>query len=521
MNILNMSFSASVLILVIAIIRALLLHKLPKRTFLVFWGVVLCRLLIPFEISSRLSIYSIANTLASRFSKTDSLINGLPTVQNNVAITEIAVNQVETSYTNVPPFMVIWFIGFVVCALFFFVTHLRCRREYKTALPVDNEVGRLWQQEHPMRRVVQVLQSDRICAPLTYGIFRPVVLLPKQTDWTDETRLLYILAHEFVHIQRFDTLTKLIMATALCVHWFNPFVWLMYILANRDIELTCDEAVVKTLGGNVKSAYALTLIGLVEKKNRFTPLVNNFSKNAIEERIVSIMKMKKPSIVGVIIAFTLVTCTITVFATSEIKNPVDKLYKDGVVEQKNDEKIADYSIYEVYGMIYNSQTGKFNYEGKEVRFFNDPVESMSFTNFYTGEVDVEAEYNDKNVLTGLKHSSKYDYDRRTQKHLANNSNSLATEISNDIENLLNAYSQYGVSYNRHKASWEYNGQEIKSLIDNDYYFNSDVSGVNLYTKRNTDGSFKEFEILTDSEVEQFISINTFGENPDVTQEINE
>ncbi|MBE6035860.1 MAG: M56 family metallopeptidase [Clostridiales bacterium] len=316
MSLLNMSFSASVLILVIVITRALLLHKLPKRTFLVLWGVVLCRLLVPFDISSRFSIYSIVNMLTSRFSKTDFSINGLPAVQNNTAITEITATLPEATYVNVSPFTIIWFIGLVVCALFIFVTHLRCRREYKTALPVDNEVVRLWQQEHCVRRVVQIRQSDRIYAPLTYGIFRPVVLLPKQTDWTDKTRLQYILTHEFVHIRRFDTLTKLVMVTALCIHWFNPFVWLMYVLTNRDIELSCDEAVVRSFGGNIKSAYALTLIGLEEKKNRFTPLVNNLSKNAIEERVQSIMRYKKAPILTIFMSAILVVGSITTFITS-------------------------------------------------------------------------------------------------------------------------------------------------------------------------------------------------------------
>lgn len=316
MSLLNMSFSASALILVIVITRSLLLHKLPKRTFLVLWGVVLCRLLIPFEISSKFSIYSIVNTLTSGFPETDFSINGLPSVQSNTAIAEITATLPETTYANVSPFMVIWFIGLAVCALFLLVTHLRCRREYKTALPVDNEFVKLWNQAHPIRRSVQIRQSDRISAPLTYGIFSPVVLLPKQTDWTDETRLKYILAHEFVHIRRFDTLTKLVMATALCIHWFNPFVWLMYVLSNRDIELSCDKAVVRTFGDNVKSAYALTLIGLEENKSRFTPLMNNFSKNAIEERIVSIMKMKKVSTFCIVATICLVVGVTTVFATS-------------------------------------------------------------------------------------------------------------------------------------------------------------------------------------------------------------
>lgn len=315
MNLLNMSFTASVLILVIVIIRALFLHKLPKRTFLALWGVVLCRLLVPFNISSRFSIYSILNPVTGIFSENDSSLARISVVQNNITIAE-ATAPSPIAHVNISPFIIIWLIGLVACALFFLVTHLRCRREYKTALPIDNELVKLWQQEHPMRRSAQIRQSDRIAAPLTYGIFRPVVLLSKHTDWTDETRLRYILAHEFVHIRRFDTLTKLVMAAALCVHWLNPFVWLMYVLLNRDIELSCDEAVVRAFGGDVKSAYALTLIGLEEKRSRFTPLVNNFSKNAIEERVRSIMLYKKGSLLTIFISALLVVGSFMTFVTS-------------------------------------------------------------------------------------------------------------------------------------------------------------------------------------------------------------
>ena len=101
-----------------------------------------------------------------------------------------------------------------------------------------------------------------------------MILLSKATEWTHETRLEYILTHELVHIRRFDTLMKLLFVTTVCVHWFNPLVWAMYVLANRDLELSCDEAVVRTFGETMKSAYALTLIELEEKKNRITPLVS-------------------------------------------------------------------------------------------------------------------------------------------------------------------------------------------------------------------------------------------------------
>ncbi len=309
MTILEMSLSASVLILAVVIIRALALHKLPKKTFLVLWGVALCRLLIPFSIPSRFSVYTVADLLKHKAATIDT-----PYIVTMAGRADTAF--ADTVAEILPPLVLIWAIGTLACAVFFLVTHLRCRREYRTALPIENEFVKGWQREHPTRRKVDIRQSDKITAPLTYGIFRPVVLLPKATDWMDETRLRYILAHEFVHIRRFDTLTKLLLAAALCMHWFNPLVWVMYILFNRDIELSCDETVVRTFGETVKSAYATTLIHLEEKRSKLTPFVSNFSKNAIEERIVSIMKVKKTSPAGMILALSLIIVTVTVFGTS-------------------------------------------------------------------------------------------------------------------------------------------------------------------------------------------------------------
>lgn len=316
MNLLEMSLSASVLILAIAVIRAPLLHRLPKKTFLALWEAALCRLLIPFSIPSRFSVFTVADMLKSNSPEGAFSSAQMPAVAVNPAVTENIPALAETAERGISPVWIVWLIGLTFCVLFFLVTHLYCRKEYKTALPVDNAFVKRWKHEHPTRRNVQFRQSDKIAAALTYGLFRPVVLLPKQIDWTDETRLRYILTHEYVHIRRFDILTKLLLAAVLSIHWFNPFVWLMYLLANRDIELSCDEAVVRTFGETVKSAYALTLIKLEEQKSRIAPLVNSFGKNAIEERIVSIMKFKKASAFCIVCAVCLVIGITAVFATS-------------------------------------------------------------------------------------------------------------------------------------------------------------------------------------------------------------
>lgn len=312
MEFIRMSLSASALILAATVLRALTLHRLPKRTFLALWAAALCRLLVPVSIPSRLSIYMLVGRLGTGGPEQEAA--GAAALQTGTGAVSAALTQADPA--RLSPLLAVWLAGVSGCALFFLVTHLRCRREYKTALPVVGGFAGDWQREHPIRRKVAIRQSDRIAAPLTYGILRPVVLFPKRTDWADETRLRYVLTHEFTHIRRFDTLAKLLLAAALCIHWFNPLVWLMYVLANRDIELSCDEAVVRMFGETSKSAYAAMLIGMEESKNGLTPLCSNFSKNAIEERIVSIMKLKKASLKGISLAVVLVLGTVTVFATS-------------------------------------------------------------------------------------------------------------------------------------------------------------------------------------------------------------
>lgn len=332
MSIFQMSFSAAFLIITVVILRSLTLYKLPKKTFLILWSIVICRLLIPFSIPSRISFYTGIDMLKGV--STETMHFTTPAITTGtldigvVDMGKLADSSTSTITIPISPLMLIWLIGMGVCAIFFIVTYIKCYREFKTALPVENDFITLWKQKHPIKLPVYIRQSDRIKAPLTYGVFRPVVLLPKKTDWRDETKLQYILTHEYVHIKRFDALTKLLLAAALCIHWFNPFVWVMYILANRDIELSCDETVVRAFGEHMKSSYALTLIGLEEKKSLLTPLCNNFSKNVMEERINAIMKIKKYSIPIIILAVLLVVGISIGFLTSNAKSSINTVSQD-------------------------------------------------------------------------------------------------------------------------------------------------------------------------------------------------
>ena len=316
MSLLHMSFAGAVMILAVTVIRALVIYRVPKKTFMVLWGITLARLLIPFSAPSAFSIYTFFGKKEPIISNVgDTAVTTLgPAIQEGQMTT--APNYISHSEVAVPIWPIIWAIGALICAVVFSITYWKCYKEFQTSLPIDNDFTRNWLSSHHIKCSIQIRQSELVSAPLTFGILRPVILMPKTTDWNDEKTLQYVLAHEFVHIRRFDTITKLILLIALCVHWFNPFVWVMYVLANRDIELSCDETVLHLFGENTKASYARTLIGMEEIKSGITPLCNNFSKNALEERMTAIMKTKKSTVLSIALAVLIVAGTATAFATS-------------------------------------------------------------------------------------------------------------------------------------------------------------------------------------------------------------
>lgn len=334
MSLLQMSFLGTVIILLIVVLRAVLINRLPKKTFLILWWIALIRLLVPFSIKSVTSIYSLLQSIYSdinpvRTAQTTTFLpihGNMPEIANGLS--EAMVQRTE----SISILSVIWLAGLLLCFGFFAVSYIKCYREFRFSLPVENDILEAWKEKHPLKRSLSIRQIETIAAPLSYGVIRPVILMPKNTEWKNIYQLRYVLEHEYVHIRRLDMLTKLIMIAAVCIHWFNPLVWVMYILFNRDLELSCDETVVRRFGMDIKSVYATALISMEEKKSGLTPLCNSFSKNAIEERIRAIMKIKKTSKFAVMISTVLVIGVTGGFATS-----ASSLEKNTETAQENGE----------------------------------------------------------------------------------------------------------------------------------------------------------------------------------------
>lgn len=328
MSLIQMSTSGAVMILAVLLIRFAAVNRLPKKLFILLWEAALLRLLLPFSIPSVFSIYTAVRRVMTRsvIGWNDAVQSaqgtGIPQgagttlpVPENMASTLLEIELTESAGT-LSIWTILWLTGVCICAVFFVTAYLRCRREFEMSLPVHHDFSARWLREHPLRRRVQLRQSDRIKTPLTYGVLKPVILLPKETDWNDSRQLSYVLLHEQIHIRRLDSLRKLVMTAALCIHWFNPFVWLMYILFNRDMELVCDEAVVHACGRRSRSAYARTLISMEERKSPALPLCNSFSRSAVKERVTAVMKTKKMTLWLGIVCVVILAAVVVFLATS-------------------------------------------------------------------------------------------------------------------------------------------------------------------------------------------------------------
>lgn len=327
MNVLEMAKTTAPLIVAIILARACLLNRLPKQTFTALWGIALARLLLPITIPSALSLHTLVRWIDGL------LLSGGVTSTPGTAATlpqaaPIGIPQVPvpTPAPKISGQWAAWIWLAIGCAIlaYFVMTYVRSRKRFAQSLPAEDAAVLAWLAQNKLRRPVQIRVLQGLPGPLTYGILRPVILLPKTAVHMPADKLSYVLHHEMTHIRRLDTLKKALLAVMVSVYWFNPLAWAMYILANRDLELACDECVVRRQGETLKAAYAMTLIGMEEDRNPGAPVLANFSKNATEERIHAIMKIKKTSRWTTLLAVILILGMTLVFATSASATDLDK-----------------------------------------------------------------------------------------------------------------------------------------------------------------------------------------------------
>ena len=296
----NMSLTASVVILAVLAVR-LLLRRAPKVFAYALWAVVLFRLLCPVSVTSAVSLMGALGapaqertqrTSAVEYVPADIMIRGtapavtqlpqppLPAETGGAvsdAPADTAPAAVPAMSFNEPVFILtlIWLAGMVLLLAYSLVSLLRLRRRL---------VGTVRLRDN-------IYLADHIPSPFVMGLFRPKIYLPSTLT---ETERGYILRHEQYHLRRRDHLVKLLSFLALCVHWFNPLVWAAFILAGKDMEMSCDEAVVRELGEDIRADYSASLLSLATGRRIVAGMPLAFGEGDTGSRIRNLLNWKRP-----------------------------------------------------------------------------------------------------------------------------------------------------------------------------------------------------------------------------------
>lgn len=301
---LRMSLIGAGMILTVALLRLLLQRRVHRSVFLALWAIAALRLLVPVFIPTGMEI-ALPPQTAQSFAAT--------AVRTIVDPTQLRLSETAAfSLAEILPW--IWLSVAAALLTGFAVSHLRQRRSFRFSVPMPEEAG--------LAPNVRLL--DGLASPLTYGIFRPVILLPVEFDWRDSQKLTQVLAHERTHIRHRDVLVKSLMLLACCLHWFNPAVWLMFYLASQDMEMRCDAAVVRALGKGGKLSYARTLIETERERTFGGALQTGFSVNNTARRLKALAKAKVQPILSALLAlFTVVMAGVGFFTVNAASEHVE------------------------------------------------------------------------------------------------------------------------------------------------------------------------------------------------------
>ena len=290
LKIINMSISASWLVLAVLILR-LVLKKAPKWVNVLLWGIVAVRLICPFSFESVLSLIPSAETIPLNIGMdtTPTINSGINAINNAVnpiisqSNTPMAGASVNPLQITIGIYEYIWIFGMIALALYTAISYWRLSRKVDTAVRYKDNI----------------FQSENVNSPFVLGIIKPRIYLPFNMNGQN---LEHVVAHEQAHIRRKDHLWKPLGFLLLTIHWFNPLMWLAYVLLCRDIELACDEKVIKKLGNEQRADYTQALVACSVNRRMIAACPLAFGEVGVKERVKSVMNYKKPAFWIVVLA---------------------------------------------------------------------------------------------------------------------------------------------------------------------------------------------------------------------------
>ena len=373
LQIINMSISASYIVLAVLLLR-LLLKKAPKWITVVLWGIVAVRLVCPFSIESVLSLIPSAETVSPNImaDKTPTINSGIPIINNtlNPIISE-SFSPAPGDSANplqiwIPILAVIWGVGMVAMLIYTIVSYIRVRRKIGTAVLLHNNI----------------YQSENVVSPFVLGIIKPKIYLPFNMNEQD---MEHVVAHETAHIRRKDHLWKPLGFLLLTLHWFNPLMWLGYVLLCRDIELACDEKVIKELDHDARADYSQALLTCSVNRRMIAACPLAFGEVGVKDRIKSVLNYKKPAFWIIIVA--VITCVAV--AVCFLTNP----------PQKDDDSMSPHgNIYTDYVGVYITIKSIDKDEGGQnifnIVWHNETDKEVTYGEMYTVEYKIGEEWMD-------------------------------------------------------------------------------------------------------------------------------
>ena len=284
LKLLNLSISASWLVLAVLVLR-LVSKRSPKWMNVLLWGIVALRLVLPFSIESALSLIPSAETVspaAVQFAPAPTITSGVSVIDNTVN-PSLSEHFAATPEASVNPLYVwteiagwVWLIGLGAMLLYVLASYLRLRRRVSVSLPV---------QDH-------IYLCDAISSPFILGVVKPHIYLPSGLD---EVQRQNVLAHEQAHLARRDHWWKPLGFALLAVYWFNPVLWLAYTLLCRDIELACDERVIRTMDESAVKTYSTVLLACSMPRKAVITCPLAFGEVGVKERVRNALHYKKPA----------------------------------------------------------------------------------------------------------------------------------------------------------------------------------------------------------------------------------
>lgn len=553
------SVSMSALILGLIILTPLLSKRYTAKWVYYAWLIVAIGLIIPFRLHPDIPVIHMDTAFYIQ--------NLMPGYVGNITEQAIEADAARQGFSSIPWRQItgmIWVMGVAAFVFYHGWKHYLFKKMVNrwgenATNPSVFETLRKIMSNMGITRQISLKICPLISSPMLIGVFSPVILLPR-ADFS-ESELSLILRHELIHFKRMDLWYKSLVFFVTAIHWFNPAVYLMAKEISAQCEISCDAEVVKGAEMDVRQRYSETIINVI--KNQFkikTVFSTNFygGKKGMKKRIFSIMDTTKKK-AGIVVLALVIVCTLgtgAAFAAGNEQTNNQGSYSTNMVLSDQEKEQFDlqskkelakkYAMYEEFGLVYDQASDSFYYNDQPVRYFSDKLDAMGIYNSFTrsnGTVDLVTVRNSDNELIGITPVTQEEFDRHTasikraqdanvqgssQENADNNavngltSGSVSIENGNIVsgsssafsegdpdyaDNSLNAYIDYGISYDKANKQWIFSNKPVHFLSDGDnvtFVDNSDnalKNGISLKVVRKADGDIDKLVEISGEEAQ--------------------